>query len=57
MIGRFAEIMKESSIIMAWVVTAERLFANTIMIAVMMECVSIIDASSDAATIVIVKNM
>ena len=52
----FAEIMKESSIIMAWVVTAERLFASMIMIAVTMECVSIIDASSNATTIVIVKN-
>ena len=42
---------------MTWDVTAERLFASIIMIAVMMECVSIIDASSNAATIVIVKNM
>ena len=42
---------------MAWVVTAERLFASIIMIAVQMECVSINDASSNATTIVIVKNM
>ena len=42
---------------MKWAVTAERLFASIIMIAVMKEFVSIIDASSNATTIKIVKNM
>ena len=42
---------------MTWAATAERLFASIIMIAVEMEFVSVIDASSNATTIVIVKNM
>ena len=42
---------------MAWVVTAEKQFARIMMIAVKMEFVSIIDASSNATTMETVKNM